>query len=209
MKIFVSVLMITFGLTAIAFAQVPTKGIDQMPGRKKPVQPTQPTTPADTEKKGTDEKKAADDHPSPTDEDKNAAIPTKGYLKRGAAIGKAKKVSLAKVLATPDKYAGKTVRVEGVIVRSCKMEGCWAELAPNATGKSVRVKMKDHGFFIPLKSAGAFAKAEGVFSVKNLTKAEVDHLIEDGGKFENRNADGSVTEVSFMASGIELTMKKK
>lgn len=49
--------------------------------------------------------------------------------------------------------------------------------------------------------------AEGVFSVKVLNKAEVDHLIEDGGKFENRNADGSVIEIAFEATGVELTRK--
>ena len=144
-------------------------------------------------------------HAKPTDADKTAAIPSDGYLKRGAAIGNAKKISLAKAMKSPEKYAGKLVRVEGVIVRSCKMEGCWAELAPDKNGKSVRVKMKDHAFFIPLQSAGAHARAEGVFSVKTLTKKEVDHLIEDdGAKFDNRNADGTVSEISFEATGIEL-----
>ena len=141
----------------------------------------------------------------PTEQDKTAAIPSDGYLKRGAPIGNAKKVSLAKVLTDPSKYTGKMVRVEGVIVRSCKMEGCWAELAPNKDGKSVRVKMKDHAFFIPLESAGAWARAEGFFTLKTLTKAMVDHMIqEDGAKFANRNADGTVSEVSFEATGIEL-----
>ncbi len=141
----------------------------------------------------------------PTDMDKTEAIPTKGVLKRGAAIGNAKKVSLAKVLKSPAKYAGKTVRVEGVIVRSCKMEGCWLELAPDANAKSVRVKMKDHAFFVPLDSAGAKAKAEGVFTVKTLSKEEVKHLVEDdGAKFDNINADGTVTEISFEATGVEL-----
>ena len=65
--------------------------------------------------------------------------------------------------------------------------------------------LKDHAFFIPLESAGALARAEGVFTVKTLSKAEVDHMIEeDGAKFENRNPDGSVNEVSFEATGIEL-----
>ncbi len=141
----------------------------------------------------------------PTDKDKTEAIPSGGTLKRGAAIGKSKKVSLAKVMAKPDDYAGKMVRVEGVIVRSCKMEGCWLELAPAKDAKSVRVKMKDHAFFVPLDSAGASAKVEGVFAVKTLTKAEVDHLInDDGAKFDKRNADGSVTEISFEAVGVEL-----
>jgi hypothetical protein len=145
----------------------------------------------------------------PTDADKTAAIPSDSYLKRGAPIGKAEKVSLSKVLAEPAKYAGKTVLVEGVIVRSCKMEGCWAELAETKDSKSVRVKMKDHAFFIPLQSAGAMARAEGVFAVKNLSKAQVDHMIaEDGAKFENRNADGTVSEVSFEATGIELKSVK-
>lgn len=141
----------------------------------------------------------------PTEKDKTEAIPANSYLKRGAPIGKAEKADLAAVLKDPSKFAGKTVRVEGVIVRSCKMEGCWAELAPKEGAKSVRVKMKDHAFFIPLQSAGAFARVEGVFSVKTLTKAQVDHMIEeDGAKFENRNADGTVSEISFEATGIEL-----
>ena len=146
---------------------------------------------------------------SPTDKDKTEAIPTDGVLKRGAALGNSKTVSLAKILENPAKYANQTVKVEGVIVRSCKMEGCWMELAPKQDAKSVRVKMKDHAFFIPLDAAGATAKAEGTFSVKTLSKEEVKHMIEeDGAKFDNINKDGTVTEVSFEATGVELTRKK-
>lgn len=146
----------------------------------------------------------------PTEKDKTELIPANGILKRGALVGNAKKVSLAKVLANPRKYAGKTVAVEGVIVRSCKMEGCWMELAPDAQSQSVRVNMKDHSFFIPLDSAGARAKAEGTVEIKTLSKAQVDQMIEeDGAKFSDRNADGSVTEVSFTATGVELTKAGK
>lgn len=148
-----------------------------------------------------DEMKAS----KPTEKDKTESIPTASYLKRGAAIGKSKKVSLNKVLADPSKFSGKTVRVEGVVVRSCKTEGCWAEVAENKDSKSIRIKMKDHSFFIPLESAGAWARVEGTVQVKTLSKAQVDHMIEeDGAKFANRNADGTVTEVSFEATGIEL-----
>lgn len=145
----------------------------------------------------------------PTVTDKMAAIPSDSWMKRGAAIGKAEKVSLDKAMLDPAKFVGKTVLVEGMIVRSCKMEGCWAEMASKKDAPSVRVKMKDHAFFIPLESAGAKARAEGVFQVKTLSKAMVDHMIEeDGAKFANRNADGTVTEVSFEASGIELKQGK-
>ena len=148
------------------------------------------------------------DHASPTDKDKTEAIPTDGYLKRGAAIGDSKSVALADVLKEPAKYANQTVQVKGVVVRSCKMEGCWLELAPDANAKSVRVKLKDHAFFVPLDSAGANARIEGVFSVKTISKEMVKHMMEeDGAKFENVNADGTVTEVSLEATGVELTRK--
>ena len=150
------------------------------------------------------------DKAKPTEQDKTAAIPADSYLKRGEPIGSAKKVSLNKVLKDPSKYAGKTVRIEGVVVRSCKTEGCWAEVAENKDSKSVRVKMKGHAFFIPLQSAGAKARVEGTVQVKTLSKAEVDHMIEDdGAKFDTRNADGTVTEVSFEATGIELKKATK
>jgi len=154
---------------------------------------------------------AAGQEMQPTEKDKTEAIPATSYLKRGAAIGSATKVSLANVLASPEKFSGKTVMIEGVVVRSCKMEGCWAEIAPDKdAAKSVRVKMKGHAFFIPLQSAGSFARAEGTVTVKTLTKVEVDHLVnEDGAKFDNRNADGSAYEVSFEATGIELKRATK
>lgn len=135
-------------------------------------------------------------------------LKTGDKITRGAALTGAKKVSLEKALANPQKYAGKTVAVEGVIVRSCKKEGCWMELAPKADATGVRVTFGDHAFFIPLNSAGLAAKAEGTLSVKTLSKAEVDHLVnDDGAKFDKINPDGTVTEVSFVATGVELTKK--
>jgi len=144
-----------------------------------------------------------------TDADKVATFDADGKIIRGAAIGKSKKVSLKKILKNPEKYAGKMVRVKGFVVRSCKKEGCWAELgAKPDSNKTIRVKMKDHAFFIPLKSSGYKVLTEGVFSVKTLSEEEVKHLMEeDGAKFDKINSDGTVTEISFLASGIELSQK--
>lgn len=127
-------------------------------------------------------------------------------ITRGDALAKnVKKVKVEKVFAEPAKFADKTVQVDGVIVRSCKKEGCWAMIADKVDGKSVRVTFGDHKFFIPLNSAGLKVKAQGTFRTKVLPKEHVDHLInDDGAKFDNRNADGTVTEVSFEATGLEL-----
>jgi hypothetical protein len=144
--------------------------------------------------------------------EQNAPVELKAGEKivRGAALAKGvKSASVEKAFAKPDKYAGKTVEVEGVIVRSCKKEGCWMEMADKDGGKSVRVTFGDHAFFIPLNSAGMKVRAQGTFKTKTLSKEHVDHLInDDGAKFDTRNADGTVTEVSFDATGVELIKGK-
>lgn len=145
--------------------------------------------------------------------EQNAPVNLKAGEKitRGEVLAKnVKKVSLEKALKAPTKYADKPVMVEGVIVRSCKKEGCWMEMAAKEGGKSVRVTFGDHAFFIPLNAAGLKVKAEGVFKTKTLSKEHVDHLInDDGAKFDNRNADGTITEISFDAKGVELTKATK
>lgn len=139
----------------------------------------------------------------------NAPVELKAGEKitRGVALVKGvKKASVEKAFKEPAKVADKTVELNGVVVRSCKKEGCWAEIADKDGGKSVRVTFGDHAFFIPLNAAGMKVRAQGTFKTKVLPKEHVDHLInDDGAKFDNRNADGTVTEVSFDATGVELT----
>lgn len=139
----------------------------------------------------------------------NAPVELKAGEKitRGAALAKdVKKITVEKAFAEPAKLEGNTYQVNGVIVRSCKKEGCWMEMADKEGGRSVRVTFGDHAFFIPLNAAGMKVKAQGVFKTKVLSKEHVDHLInDDGAKFDNRNPDGTVTEVSFDATGVELT----
>lgn len=142
----------------------------------------------------------------------NAPVELKAgeMIKRGDALASGvKKTTIEKVMKNPNKFADKTVAISGVIVRSCKKEGCWMEMADKVGGKSVRVTFGDHKFFIPLNAAGLQVKSQGTFKTKILPKDHVDHLInDDGAKFENRNADGTVTEVSFEATGVELTKGK-
>ena len=129
-----------------------------------------------------------------------------GTITRGAAIAKdAKAVPLATVLSAPAEYMKTPVVVEGVATNACERKGCWMEFKASADAdQSVRVTFKDYGFFVPLDAKGMKVRAEGVTTVKKLSKAEADHLEEEGAKLK-RNEDGSAIEVSFVASGVELT----
>jgi hypothetical protein len=125
-------------------------------------------------------------------------------IRRGVALdAKSPAVAFADVLKEPAKFAGKRVRIEGVVERVCQAEGCWMQIAPQAGVAGIRVTFKDHSFFVPKDSKSMKFKAEGEFSVKVLDKAQVDHLIEDGAKIE-RKADGTADEIRFVATGVEL-----
>lgn len=118
---------------------------------------------------------------------------------RGAAISPgAKTIPLSRLLEQPEAYTKEPVAVEGTVAAACTRKGCWMQL------DGVRVTFKDYGFFIPVDAKGMKARAEGVAVVKTLSKAEADHLEEEGAKLTRRE-DGTALEVSFLASGVELT----
>ena len=198
--IFSSLFVGALSLAAVAQNSTPKRGIDMMPGKDRAVQTKEETKREEMKTEGETEET--------NDQNKPVDLKVGQKLTRGTALVGAEKVSLAKALEDPSKYAGKTISISGVIVRSCKMEGCWMELAPSATAKAVRVNMKDHDFFIPLNAVGLSATAEGTLEVKTLSKEDVEHLTkEEDAKFDKINADGSATQVAFVANGVELVKK--
>ncbi|HEY9283798.1 MAG TPA: DUF4920 domain-containing protein [Pyrinomonadaceae bacterium] len=140
----------------------------------------------------------------PPEQARPVALAEGQTLKRGAPVDAgAAALKLADVLKEPSKYTGKYVVVEGVVERVCQKQGCWLELAPERGARGVRVAMRDHAFFVPFNAAGLRARAEGTFAVKTLTREDADHFEKEGARL-TRNGDGTATEVSFTASGVEL-----
>jgi hypothetical protein len=128
-------------------------------------------------------------------------------IKRGKALGDSATIKFADVLKEPEKHTGKSVIIEGVVLRVCKMEGCWMEIAPDEKSQSVRVTFKDHAFFVPKNVDKWEFRAEGEFTVKKLSKEEVDHLVNEDGAEIKRNPDGTANEITFVATGVELRQK--
>ena len=128
-----------------------------------------------------------------------------GLVLRGEAIGAdTQRVSFADALKEPQKYAGKTVVIEGIVRRVCQAEGCWVEIGPkDKDAGSVRVTF-DHKFTIPKDAAPMNFRAEGKLKVKTLSKETVEHLVKDDGAKIKTNPDGTANEVSFLATGVEL-----
>jgi hypothetical protein len=82
----------------------------------------------------------------------------------GAGVGKTDLVKISELRANPDRFVGKTVRVEGLVTDVCPRRGCWMEIASDKEFETMRVKVDDGVIVFPLTAKGKLAQVEGVFT---------------------------------------------
>ena len=64
-------------------------------------------------------------------------------------------ISFIGKLFSSDPADEQTVKVEGEILATCKMKGCWMNMnAADAGQPEMMVRFKDYGFFVPKDIAG-------------------------------------------------------
>jgi len=104
----------------------------------------------------------------------------------GRGVNVPEATPIAKILADPDAYVGKTVRIEGKVLDVCPMKGCWMELAQEGGGSSLKVKVDDGVIVFPVTAKGKLAVAEGVLEAIPMTRESyvgwMEHLAEESGK---------------------------
>ena len=104
----------------------------------------------------------------------------------GSGVGVAEATPISKILADPDAYVGKTVRIEGKVLDVCPMKGCWMELAGDDGKQSLKVKVDDGVIVFPVTSKGRLAVAEGTVEAIPMTKEQyagwLEHLAEERGE---------------------------
>jgi hypothetical protein len=113
----------------------------------------------------------------------------------GAGVKLASSTSIDAILAEPKKFAGQTVRVEGMITDVCPKRGCWFEMASSKPGQKLRFKVTDGEMVFPAEAKGKKAVAEGVVAVKELSLEESKEYAEYQAKEYNLPYDpAKVTE---------------
>ena len=104
----------------------------------------------------------------------------------GGGVSVAEPTPIGKILADPDAYVGKTVRIEGKVLDVCPMKGCWMELAGEDGKQSLKVKVDDGMIVFPVTSKGKLAVAEGTVEAIPMTKEQyvgwLEHLAEERGE---------------------------
>jgi hypothetical protein len=83
----------------------------------------------------------------------------------GAGVSLGETTPTARVLAGPEEFEGRTVRVEGVVTAVCTHMGCWMALAPAGDtdpARTLMIKVDDGVIVFPVTAKGRRAAAQGV-----------------------------------------------
>jgi hypothetical protein len=113
----------------------------------------------------------------------------------GAGVQQPESVPIATLLADPQAYAGKPVRVEGTVTDVCPSRGCWFDMAGAEPGQKMRFKVRDGEMVFPMDAKGKYALAEGVVAVQALSLEETREYLEYQAREYGSDVDpASVTE---------------
>lgn len=129
---------------------------------------------------------------------KSAKIAMEGKT-YGDGITQGESVNIADLIADPDKYAGKHVRVEGTVADVCPKRGCWFEMAGEKPGDKMRFKVRDGVMTFPLDAKGKYAVAEGVVHTRKMTLEQTREYLKYQAEEYGKDVDpASVTEPMTM-----------
>ena len=95
------------------------------------------------------------------------------------------------------------IKIEGEILSSCPMKGCWMKI--KSEEDTILVRFKDYGFFVPKDGiAGDKTIINGKLSIDTLSVALLRHYAEDAGKSleEINKITESEVSMTFLADGV-------
>jgi hypothetical protein len=123
----------------------------------------------------------------------------------GAGVRVEPALSISELLARPEEWVGRTIRVEGRIGDVCPRRGCWIDIQA-ADEQSIRFKVDDGVIVFPLEAKGKRVSAEGVLTRIELTREEAigwaRHLAEERGEpFDEASVGGPMTLYQIQGTG--------
>ncbi|MBI4913722.1 MAG: DUF4920 domain-containing protein [Acidobacteria bacterium] len=116
---------------------------------------------------------------------------------------------ISEILAHPDKYQGKKVKVRGVVTNVCPERGCYLNLKGDKKFQQLQFKVDDGVIVFPADAVGREAVAEGVVAVTTFSVAEQKEMcpIEAKAldpKFDPKKIKGPMKVVRLDGLGAEL-----
>lgn len=107
-------------------------------------------------------------------------------------------VRIGELMAEPESYLGKRIRVEGLVDDVCPMKGCWIKILEEQSKTTIRFKVEDDVIVFPAEAKGHNVVAEGILRSKELDEDAArewfKHLADEKGEsFDAASVTGPVT----------------
>lgn len=120
----------------------------------------------------------------------------------------AQPLKVQQVLDAPEKYAGKHVKLAGLITDLCTHAGCWMEIADAPTGRPLFVQFTYDTTTqrVPPEAKGRRAIVEGKVVTKEISEAQRRHYAEDQGATPEQVAaiKGPETQVQLECPSVQI-----
>jgi hypothetical protein len=118
-------------------------------------------------------------------------------------------IKISVLMADPDTYVGKTVRIEGQITGVCEKRGCWMSLASDEESQELRIKVDDGVLVFPMEAKGKRAIAEGEFTKIEMTMEQTlaykkQHAEEHDEEFDPSTVTEPMTYYQIKATGAVI-----
>lgn len=116
---------------------------------------------------------------------------------------------VSEILASPDRFVGERVMVEGTIAEVCDRAGCWMDIQGESPDERIQVKVNDGEIVFPVAATGKRARVEGVVEKLEMTQAEAveaaRHRAEEQGEaFDASGITGPVTTYRIRGAGAVI-----
>ena len=101
-------------------------------------------------------------------------VSASGDEKFGKGVSLTEATTIKALYESPEKFVGKTIRIDGVVAAVCEDMGCWMAVGESEKSENtVRLKVSHHGGIVfPISAKGKAVSAQGVFEKVSATDKE-------------------------------------
>ncbi|MCP4660520.1 MAG: DUF4920 domain-containing protein [bacterium] len=139
----------------------------------------------------------------------SAVLAGEGETTFGEGVDDGERTPIADIVADPDAWKDKVVRVQGKVTGVCPASGCWMDLED--AGATLRIKVEHGGeIAFPVEAIGKTAVAQGPLEIIELTRERYvawhRHVAEElGEEFDESSVgDGPYRLVQIAPTGVEV-----
>ncbi|MFZ1613096.1 MAG: DUF4920 domain-containing protein [Holophaga sp.] len=117
---------------------------------------------------------------------------------------------ISEILASPEKFKGKRVRIRGTVTNVCEERGCYLNIKGDKKFQELMFKVDDGVIVFPASALGREAVAEGTVDILVFSEKEQKEMCPVEAKALNRKFDpakikGPLTVVRLNGLGADIT----